>query len=160
MNTTIIPGSRRVLTAVALLACAAAAGCGGNATGSPSKTTTVTQTVTAPAPAAKPAAAPARAPDCVTGTQTVLVLLYGPRSEQTCQELAYRINHTIGADASPSLDHGAHGSTTVFATDDLGDQVDVIEEGADQGDINTLIAGVLTGLDYTVKPDWRELVLP
>jgi hypothetical protein len=34
------------------------------------------------------------------------------------------------------------------------------EEGADQGDINTLIGGVLTGLDYTVKPDWRELVLP
>jgi hypothetical protein len=121
----------------------------------------VTETVTAPGAAvAKPAAEPARAPDCVTGTQTVVVLLYGPRSEEACSELAYRINHTIGTDASPSLDHGAHGSATVFATDDLGDQVVVIEDGADQGDINTLMAGVLTGLDYTAKPDWRELTLP
>jgi hypothetical protein len=129
----------------------------------PSKTTTVTRTVTAtataaPAPIKTPA--PLEPPDCVTGTQSVLILVYGPDSSNACTELGYRIMHTFAADASPSLDHGSHAGASAFASDGNGNRVVVIEEGSDQGDINTTIAGVLTGLGYTVKPTWRDLVLP
>lgn len=145
-------GTRLVASLGLAVAVVAAGGCGGQQA---VRTTTVVKTVAA-AKTAAPAPS-ARTPNCVTGTQTVVVLLFGPRSEQVCSALAYRISRTFGNDASPSLDHGSYGSASVFATDSVGDEVLIVEEGADQGDINALIAGVLTGFDYKVKPDWREL---
>lgn len=87
--------------------------------------------------------------DCVTGTQGVEFLATGPEAARACSDLRSRIVRAVGS-ADPSLISGSTINQTTFALDNAGDHVTVMEVGADNGDINTLAAGVLAADGYSV----------
>jgi hypothetical protein len=91
-----------------------------------------------------------RGADCVTGTQDVEFLATGPSAHRACVALRLRIERVIG-EGNPSLESGSTINQTTFAHDSSGDAVTVMEVGADNGDINTLAAGVLAADGYSIN---------
>ncbi len=66
----------------------------------------------------------------------------------------------LGTDRSESLPSG-HGEYSVVARKGNDAGAAVFETGADNGDVNTLIAGVLTGDGYRFKVEgWQPMVVP
>jgi hypothetical protein len=108
--------------------------------------TTVTKTSARPHSSAVAPVLPA----CITGVRDVEFFLYGSRSKKTCALIRYRLVHAYAASA-PSLDIGDYVSEFNFAHDNDGDYVVAAEVGADNGDVNTLIAGVMATQGYQVS---------
>lgn len=120
------------------------AGCGG---GTAARTIAGTQATT-PAVVAPRASSPAfPLPKCVTGLTGVEFLFYGPHSRSACELLRARLVHAFSAN-DPSLLAASFVNEQQIASDARGDAVIVLEIGADNGDVNTLAAGVLAGLGY------------
>jgi hypothetical protein len=90
-----------------------------------------------------------RGADCMTGTQGVEFLATGPKAARACSDLRFRIVRVIGS-ADPSLISESTINQTTFARDKAGDHVTAMEVGADNGDINTLAAGVLAADGYSI----------
>ena len=65
--------------------------------------------------------------------------------------LRYRLVHALPTSTGPSLPPGNYVNEASFAHDSYGDYVVVLEIGADNGDVNSLAAGVLAADGYQIK---------